>query len=337
MKTKKLSPEDVDVASSILKAGGLVAIPTETVYGLAANALSSDAVAKIFKAKGRPMDNPLIVHIAEFDEIHSLVSDITTSAKKLADAFWPGPLTMILPKSNVIPDEVSAGLDTVAIRMPSHELARKLINLCDFPLAAPSANLSGKPSPTCARHVIDDLYGKIDAVLDGGCCTFGLESTVLTLCSDTPKLLRPGKITVKEIENVIGKIEVDQAVLEGVSKDAVVSSPGMKYKHYSPNSDVIMIIGPSDKYVDYVNSHSKSSCAALCFEEEKQNVKIPSISYGSSKDYEKHANLLFNSLRKFDDLNVQTVFAHCCSPRGVGLAVYNRLVRAAGFKVVNLE
>ena len=241
--------EDINTAAAILRDGGLVAMPTETVYGLAADALNGEAVRRIFEAKGRPMDNPLIVHVAEFSDIERLrlVSEIPEKAIRLAKAFWPGPLTIIMKKGSVIPDEVSAGLDTVAIRIPSHPTARALIKTSALALAAPSANTSGKPSPTTAQHVIDDMDGRIEAVLDGGACSVGVESTVITLVADTPRILRPGIITREEIEAVIGSVDVDRAVLNKLESDEKASSPGMKYKHYSPKARVVLLRGEDEK------------------------------------------------------------------------------------------
>ena len=241
METKKLTTNDIDIAADIIKKGGLVAIPTETVYGLAANALNGIAISNIFKAKGRPMDNPLIVHISSVDEIYELVSNFPQKAKKLAENFWPGPLTIILKKSDIIPDEVSAGLETVAIRLPANQATRDLIKKAGVPLAAPSANLSGSPSPTTAKHVLDDLDGRIDAVLDAGRCEVGLESTVITLETEVPKLLRPGGITVEELRRVLGDVEIDKAVIDKVDSSKPVASPGMKYKHYSPKTKVVIV------------------------------------------------------------------------------------------------
>ena len=221
--------KNVEKAAKILKNGGLVAIPTETVYGLAADALNPDAVAKIFKAKGRPMDNPLIVHICRFEEIYRLVKGVPHKAKELADRYWPGPLTIILPKSDIIPKEVSAELPTVAVRMPSHPVARAIIEKTGRPLAAPSANSSGLPSPTTAKHVMDDMNGKIDAIVDGGSCDVGIESTVVTLATDPPRLLRPGGITHEQLEEVLGHVDIDPAVLSQLKEGERPASPGMKY------------------------------------------------------------------------------------------------------------
>ncbi len=251
MQTESLQANDEGFAraAQILRSGGLVGIPTETVYGLAANALDGAAAAKIFAAKGRPADNPLIVHISKFEQIYDLVTEVPDSAKKLAKAFWPGPMTMILPKAPCIPNEVSAGLPTVAIRFPSHPAAQRIITESGLPLAAPSANTSGRPSPTTAQHVLHDLSGKIDAVLDGGPCGVGVESTVITLATNPPRLLRPGGITLEQLRAVLGTVEMDDAVLHPLKEGVRAVSPGMKYKHYSPKANVIILKGKDRKSV----------------------------------------------------------------------------------------
>lgn len=332
--------ENIAKAAEILKNGGLVGIPTETVYGLAANALDGGAVAKIFAAKGRPADNPLIVHIADFTDIErfNLVREIPETAKLLAERFWPGPLTIIMKKSDVIPDEVSAGLDTVAIRFPSHPTARKIIKECTLPLAAPSANLSGSPSPTTALHVMSDLNGRIDAVVDGGMSDVGLESTVITLAEKTPRVLRPGGITLEQLKSVLGEVELDNAVLHQLEKGAKVSSPGMKYKHYAPKANVILLKCTDNEYIDYVNSHSGESTAALCCDEDVESLNVECFSLGKRSDYSAQAHRLFDELRKIDeDESILTVYSRLPSIDGVGMAVYNRLIRAAGFEVIDLE
>lgn len=332
--------ENIAKAAEILKNGGLVGIPTETVYGLAANALDGEAVAKIFAAKGRPADNPLIVHIADFTDIErfNLVREIPETAKLLAERFWPGPLTIIMKKSDVIPDEVSAGLDTVAIRFPSHPTARKIIKECTLPLAAPSANLSGSPSPTTALHVMNDLNGRIDAVVDGGMSDVGLESTVITLAEKTPRVLRPGGITLEQLKSVLGEVELDNAVLHQLEKGAKVSSPGMKYKHYAPKANVILLKCTDNEYIDYVNSHSGESTAALCCDEDVESLNVECFSLGKRSDYSAQAHRLFDELRKIDeDESILTVYSRLPSIDGVGMAVYNRLIRAAGFEVIDLE
>ena len=342
MKTQLFTntPENIIKTAEILKKGGLAAIPTETVYGLAADALNGEAVAKIFAAKGRPMDNPLIVHVAEFEDIErfALVREIPEAAKKLAKVFWPGPLTIIMKKGGVIPDEVSAGLDTVAIRLPSHPSARAIIKAADTPLAAPSANLSGSPSPTTAQHVMNDMDGKIDAVFDGGACGVGVESTVITLAEDTPRLLRPGKVTLEELREVLGEVELDSAVLNKLKDGQKAASPGMKYKHYAPKANVILLKCTDDDFINYVNRCGGSGVAALCCDEDVEKLSVKYISLGKKNDYEAHAQRLFDSLRRIDGYgNIVTVYTRLPSTDGVGLAVYNRLIRAAGFEVIDLE
>ena len=339
MKTQVLDKHQTDVAAEILKNGGVVGIPTETVYGLAADALNGEAVAKIFKAKGRPADNPLIVHIAELSDIEAfgLVRELPESAIKLAKEFWPGPLTMIMKRTDVIPREVSAGLDTVAIRLPSHPLAREIIKLAGTPLAAPSANLSGSPSPTTARHVLNDMDGKIDAVLDGGQSEVGVESTVITLAGETPRLLRPGGITVEQLREVLGEVEVDDAVLHRLADGAEAASPGMKYKHYAPRADVILLKCSDEDFINYINKHASDGVCALCCDEDLFLLKTKTVSLGRRGDYLTHARHLFDCLRRIDGNNtIHTVYSRLPSTEGVGLAVYNRLIRAAGFEVKEL-
>lgn len=330
-------PESIQKAACILQNGGLVGIPTETVYGLAANALNGPAVAGIFAAKGRPMDNPLIVHISQFNQIYGLVREVPDAVRILAERFWPGPLTVILQKRDCIPDEVSAGLDTVAIRFPSHPVAQAVIHAAGVPLAAPSANLSGHPSPTTAAHVMDDMDGRIDAVLDGGPCAVGVESTVVTLATEPPRLLRPGGVTLEQLCEVLGDVEMDQAVLNPLPEGQQAASPGMKYKHYSPKANVVILDGSLEHYIDYVNTHAKSGVAALCYNGENDALSVPAICYGGERDCGEQARELFDALRELDDvLHAETVYARCPEPKGVGLAVYNRLIRAAGFEVISL-
>jgi len=345
METKLLTSEQYKDAGAILKKGGLVGIPTETVYGLAANALDGTAVAKIFEAKGRPQDNPLIVHIAELSELDDLVAYIPPVVYDLADAFWPGPLTIILEKSGIIPDEVSAGLDTVAIRMPSHPVARQIIKAAGVPLAAPSANTSGKPSPTTAEHVMHDMDGKIEAVVDGGPCEVGVESTVITLATRKPRLLRPGRVTPDELEEVLGdELVIDDAVLGKLKDGERAASPGMKYKHYSPSSDVYVVKGSFEGFEKIIeneikNSNQKEKIAALVFDGEEskiENKDIEAINFGAEDDDLAHAAKLFDALRLCDDEGIEKLFVRCPSDEGVGLAVMNRLLRAAEFKVLEV-
>lgn len=333
---KAEEPGAVETAARILREGGLVGMPTETVYGLAANALDGNAVSKIFKAKGRPQDNPLIVHISEWEQIRPLVKSVPEPAEKLAKAYWPGPMTMVLEKSGLIPDEVSTGLPTVGIRFPSHPVAQALISAAGVPVAAPSANLSGFPSTTTAEHVMRDMDGRIDAVLDGGACGVGVESTIVTLASDPPRLLRPGGVTLEQLRAVLGRVDVDPAVMNPLPKGARPLSPGMKYKHYSPKANVIILEGGEAAFADYVNAHSSPGVAALCYCGEEGLLRVPAVCYGAESDYSAQARELFEALRHLDDIGAQTVYARCPAPSGVGLAVYNRLMRAAGFEVLRL-
>lgn len=337
MKTLYLSDKQEDIlkCAEILKNDGLVAIPTETVYGLAGNALKGSCVKKIFAAKGRPSDNPLIVHISDISQWEPLVKAVPEKAKALAEKYWPGPLTIILPKSEIIPDEICGGLDTVAVRMPSNETARAIIDACSFPLAAPSANTSGKPSPTTAQHVMADLDGKIDAIVDGGSSSVGIESTVISLASDVPRLLRPGGITPEMLREVLGEIIIDDAVYNKLADGAKASSPGMKYKHYSPAAKVILIKGTYDKYISFVRKNADSTTAILCFEGEEV-TDIPSVVYGKKDDPSSQAKHIFDALRSLDKIGAKTVYARFPESDGVGLGVFNRLVRAAGFNIIEL-
>lgn len=331
---EKCDEKELLEAAQILKGGGLVAIPTETVYGLAANAYNGEAVSRVFEAKGRPTDNPMIVHISSIEEIYPLVTDFPENARRLAEAFWPGPLTMILPKSDLVPNEVAPRLETVAVRMPSHPIARKIIELAGVPLAAPSANSSGSPSPTTAQHVLHDLDGKIDAVVDGGECDVGIESTVITLATNPPRLLRPGGITVDELESVLGHIDVDPAVLSELKDGVAPASPGMKYKHYSPKAQVYIVEGSLESFKFLIDSDRQEGDMALCFNGEEKDIPIPSLPFGDEGDLNAQAHLLFAELRRFDELGAKRVFVRAPSSEGVGLGVYNRLLRAAAFKVI---
>ncbi len=345
MQTLKLtnSKQDIKTAGKLLKDGELVAIPTETVYGLAADALNGEAVANIFKAKGRPMDNPLIVHIADLSQVDDLVAFVPPVLEDLAKAFWPGPLTVILEKSDLIPDEVSAGLDTVAIRMPSHPVARAIIKAAGTPLAAPSANTSGMPSPTTAAHVLHDMDGKISAVVDGGPCEVGVESTVLTLCTRVPRILRPGRVTPEDLFDVLGDVDVDDAVLGQLAEGAVAASPGMKYKHYAPKAEVYIVDGSAEGFAKYVNEKvaeraaDEAAVAALVFDGEESLVNCVTLPFGAEDDSLGQAEHLFDDLRRADELGVSDIYVRCPSAEGVGLAVMNRLLRAAEFRIINVD
>ncbi|MBQ5910524.1 MAG: threonylcarbamoyl-AMP synthase [Clostridia bacterium] len=336
METLRLkdNKEGITAAAEILKADGIVAMPTETVYGLAASAYSNTAIAKVFSAKGRPQDNPLIVHISDMEMLSSVVGEFPATAKVLAQKFWPGPLTMVLPKGEKIASSVSAGLSTVAVRMPSNPVARELIRVGGLPLAAPSANLSGSPSPTSYHHVITDLDGRINAVIMSGECEVGLESTVVSLAATPPRLLRPGFITAEQLKEVIPNLVIDKAVLEELQKGEKAASPGMMYKHYSPKTEVFLVEAEKAEFISFVNSNE--NCAAICFSEEKDKIKVPVLTLGEEDSAEAQAKNLFGLLRESDNLKVKTVYVHAPKKDGVGLAVYNRLIRAAGFKVIKL-
>lgn len=323
----------LDIGAKSLSQGDIVGIPTETVYGLAANGMNEDAVKKIFVAKGRPQDNPLILHISDMNMLFDIAYDIPNSGIDLGKKFWPGPLTMIFFRKPRVPSVVSAGLDTVAVRMPAHSTARKLIEMCGFPLAAPSANISGAPSPTCAQHVYEDLNGKIPFIIDGGDCEIGLESTVIDFTKKIPTILRPGKITKQDIESALGiEVGVDPGISEYKEYDGSVSSPGMKYKHYSPKANVVMFHGTSQEYSEYVNS--KNDVHALCFEEDIKYITVPYICYGKESDFDVQGKELFSSLRQLDKIGAKFVVAHAPRKDGMGLSVYNRLIKSAGFEVV---
>lgn len=325
----------IEYTADILKNGGLAVIPTETVYGLAANALDEKAVADIYIAKGRPSDNPLIVHISEFDEIYPLVRFVPESAKKLADAFWPGPLTIILPKSNKVPYKTSGGLDTVAVRMPSHPIARAVIKAAGVPLAAPSANISGFPSPSKAVYAYDDMQGRVPVVLDGGDCEVGVESTVITLAGDKPVILRPGGITAEQLRSVLGEVLIDDAVLNPLENDKVAASPGMKYKHYSPKTSVVIYRGTEKGYFRYLENHKNNGTFALCFEETSEDLTVPFVTMGKKCEPLSQSRRLFDALRELDEHGAEIAVAECPDSKDIGLAVCNRLFRAAGFNFID--
>lgn len=332
---KTLLTDSIDLASDLLKSGEIVAIPTETVYGLASNALDPYAVKKIFDTKGRPSDNPLIVHLSNFEDIYKFVLKVPNDAKILSKHFCPGPLTMIFKKNNLIPSIVSGGLDSVAIRIPSLDISRKLIDKCGFPLAAPSANLSGHPSPTSYSHVLNDLDGKIPAILKGPNCSIGVESTVIDLTSDPICLLRPGKITAEEISEVINKqVIIDKSVNNLISNLKEIKSPGVKYKHYAPNTKVILVESNKEKFCNFVNS--QDNCVALGFDEDRNFIRKNFISYGNSDSQDDQLRFLFDSLRKVDNYNSDVVYVHLADRKSLNLAVLNRLLRASGFNVIKL-
>ena len=325
-------------AANIIKNGGLVAIPTETVYGLGANGLDPEAVAKIFIAKGRPQDNPLILHVADSSQIESLCHSIPDVAYRLAEKFWPGPLTMVLPARDTVPKCTTAGLPTVAVRCPDNAVTREIIRLSGCPIAAPSANISGKPSTTTAEHVIHDHNGKIEAVVDGGPCRVGLESTIVDLSEDRPRLLRPGGITPEQLLEVLGDLVVDKAVTAQIDKDAVVKAPGMKYRHYAPDCQVVIVSGSREKAASYIRSHFEPGDRVLCFEEELPLYQdCNPLSYGLEADVNTLSAGLFAALRELDDPSIHQVYARCPVGGGVAYAVQNRLKKAAAFHIVDAE
>ena len=340
MKTLLLHPDSdgaIAQAGALLASGQVVGIPTETVYGLGANALDGAAVRQIFAAKGRPADNPLIVHIADFDQIYSLTAHVPDAAIQLAEAYWPGPMTIILPKAACIPNEVSAGLHTVGIRLPSHSVARAVIRAAGVPIAAPSANLSGRPSTPTAAHVMEDMDGKIAAVVDGGSCAVGVESTVISLAGDIPRLLRPGGISLEQLEAVLGTVEVDRAIREQIGNDVKVSAPGMKYRHYAPHAPVTAVCGDPERGADYIHTHLTPNSGVICFDEFA--TRFPSHivhTIGRSDDPAAQARAIFDALRAFDPTDVSSIWAQCPDDSGIGLAVANRLKKAAGFHVIEV-
>ena len=327
------SDEDIEQAAEMILSGGIVGMPTETVYGLAADAENPAAVKKIFEAKGRPQDNPLIVHLADISQIEEYARDIPETAYMLAENFCPGPLTMVLPKRDRIPDVTSAGLDTVGIRIPCHKTALKLIKISGKAIAAPSANLSGSPSPTSAEHVMNDMNGRIPAVIDGGSCAVGVESTVISFENDKIRLLRPGFVSEEELSE-FGEVIKDRHITEAALEEEQVRSPGMKYKHYSPKANVTIIDSSREKYLEFVNRFAEDGVFAMPFDCDEGSCLIPCVPYGDTS--EEQAARLFAVLRKFDEIGAKQVYARCPSQNGVGLAVYNRLLRAAGFEIIKL-
>lgn len=335
--------KEIMEAAQLLRSGQVVAFPTETVYGLGANALDVEAVGRIFKAKGRPSDNPLIVHISDISTWHKLVEAIPKKALLLADKFWPGPLTIILKKSKLVPEAVTAGLDTVGVRMPAHPAALKLIELSGVPVAAPSANISGRPSPTSAQHVIEDMNGRIPMILDGGKTEVGVESTVLDMTGSAPMVLRPGGVTVEMLQAAIGQVRIHPNVMRPVQKDEKVRSPGMKYVHYAPKAPVTLVRGELNRQVEFINKE------AARLEKEGKRAGILAtdqtlsryqagirLSMGDRENPADIAGKLFARLREFDELGVDAILAEGVEEKEEGLAVMNRIARAAGFHIIDL-
>lgn len=330
-------------AGDVLRGGGLVAFPTETVYGLGGDALNPQSSRKIYAAKGRPSDNPLIVHIARMEDLAPIVRQVPAEAVCLAQAFWPGPLTMILPRAEKVPLETTGGLDTVAVRMPSHPVARRLIAYGGGYVAAPSANLSGRPSPTEAKYVIEDMDGRVDMIIDGGEGDIGLESTIVDLTVSPPQILRPGYITQDMLTEVLGQISVDQTILNGDSGQAP-RAPGMKYRHYAPQGELTIISGPAGMVTNYINTHAAEDrnqghkVGVIGTDEALPEYRADMVrSLGSRQDEESIARHLYSILREFDDEQVTRIYSECFETTGLGQAIMNRLLKAAGHKLIVLD
>lgn len=330
-------------AGSIIREGGLVAFPTETVYGLGGDALNPESSRKIYAAKGRPSDNPLIVHVASMEDVEAIVDEVPEAAYRLAEAFWPGPLTMIMNKNDKVPHETTGGLDTVAIRMPNNEIALELIRQSGGYIAAPSANTSGRPSPTLARYCVEDLSGKIEMIIDGGQVGIGLESTIVDLTSEEPMILRPGYITQDMLKEVLGRVTIDRTIIDATSTQKP-KAPGMKYRHYAPKGSLTIIQGNQKSVVDYINARAKEAM------EEGKRVGIIGTdatrdfysadvikSVGNREDESSIAHELFKVLREFDDENIDVMFSESFDDSGIGQAIMNRLLKAAGHNVIILK
>ena len=334
---EKIDSEKVSLAAGILRDGGLVAIPTETVYGLGALATDASAAKRIYAAKGRPSDNPLIIHIAEPSDAERYAYTCPLYYK-LADAFMPGPLTVILPKKSIIPSEVTGGLDTVAIRCPAHPIARAIIESADAAIAAPSANLSGSPSPTEGIHVINDLNGRIEAIVDGGSAEIGLESTIVKIDGDSLTLLRPGAITRDALLCVCEEVNIAAAVTEALKENEKPLSPGMKYRHYAPNAPLVLLDGSSDDIQKFILEQAKNEkILMLAYTEEIPYLSgVTTIDIGAREDLQAQAKRLFSALRGANELDIDKIYAHLPTQSGLGLALYNRMIRAAAHTVMKI-
>ena len=340
METRIVHPERdknaVADAAAILRRGGLLGIPTETVYGLGADALNEDAVRRIFEAKGRPQDNPLIIHVPSADWLARYCRDVPPAAYQLAAKFWPGPLTMILPRRDIVPLRTTGGLDTVGVRCPDHPVTRAIIAAADTPVAAPSGNTSGRPSPTCARHMMEDMMGKIDGIVDGGPCAVGVESTIIDLTVQPPRLLRPGGLPLEALESVLGEVAVDKAVRQKLADGEKAKAPGMKYRHYAPRAAVTVVTGTPRRSAAYIREHLPAGAGVICFDEYAPLFAGHIVHrLGSKEDKLAQAQHVFDALRTFDDTDVTAIFAQCPDESGLGLAVGNRLKKAAGFHTVD--
>lgn len=341
MNTKRLTQHDIEEAAAILRDGGLLGIPTETVYGLGANGLNEEAVAHIFEAKGRPQDNPLILHIPDASWLERYCKEIPLTAYQLAKAYWPGPMTMILKRKDIVPNAVTAGLDTVGMRCPAHPLCREIIAASGVPVAAPSGNTSGRPSPTTAQHMLEDMDGKINAIVDGGPCSVGVESTIIDLTETPARLLRPGGITLEQLEAVLGEVAVDPAVTRLMGAGEQPKAPGMKYRHYAPKAPVTVVTGDPKKSAEYIASHAGAEDGIICFDEflplfTRRSETRPVMDLGPAGDKEEQARHIFDALRSFDHTSVPAIWAQCPDTTGIGLAIANRLNKAAGFHIIQV-
>lgn len=345
MDEEHIDIDAVSRAGEILKTGGLVAFPTETVYGLGGDALNPESSAKIYAAKGRPSDNPLIVHIADMESLYPIVTEIPEAAQKLAEKYWPGPLTMIFRKKEIVPKETTGGLNTVAVRMPSHKVALALIKAAGGYIAAPSANLSGRPSPTLAEHVAADMGGKINMIIDGGAVDIGLESTIVDMTSRQPVILRPGYITKEMIQDTLGyEVDYDKAILGVTSPDEHPRAPGMKYKHYAPAGDMVIVKGSPEAIISYVNRCAEEKRAqgekvgVIATKETYRSYRADQVvNIGARNDEDAIAAHLYATLREFDETGMTSIYSEEFDTPGIGQAIMNRLIRAAAHQIIEVQ
>lgn len=333
----KNTKENIEKAAEIIRRGGLLGIPTETVYGLGANALNADACRRIYEAKGRPQDNPLIIHVPDASWLSRYCEKVPESAYRLAEAFWPGPLTMILPKKEIVPYRTTGGLETVGVRCPNHPVTLAVIAAADVPIAAPSGNTSGRPSPTSAADMLEDMDGKIDGIFDGGPCGVGVESTIIDLTCQPPRLLRAGGLPLEELERVLGTVLVDKCITQLMTDGERPRAPGMKYRHYAPKAPVTVVTGDGKKSAAYIAAHAPEGAGVICFSEFR--AQFPGCvvhELGPEGDKSEQARRVFDALREFDATDVTEIFAQCPDDAGLGLAIGNRLKKAAGFHVVEV-
>ena len=329
--------ENIEKAAEIIRRGGLLGIPTETVYGLGANALNADACRRIYEAKGRPQDNPLIIHVPDASWLSRYCEKVPESAYRLAEAFWPGPLTMILPKKEIVPYRTTGGLETVGVRCPNHPVTLAVIAAADVPIAAPSGNTSGRPSPTSAADMLEDMDGKIDGIFDGGSCGVGVESTIIDLTCQPPRFLRAGGLPLEELERVLGTVLVDKCITQLMTDGERPRAPGMKYRHYAPKAPVTVVTGDGKKSAAYIAAHAPEGAGVICFSEFR--AQFPGCvvhELGPEGDKSEQARRVFDALREFDATDVTEIFAQCPDDAGLGLAIGNRLKKAAGFHVVEV-